>query len=149
MPGSIPGIGIPHAQCTHASSDSVDTLLLCALSYCFPWVTRSKQPASTVARYIPLCRTYDWGRPTSPSNQLTLPLENLQYKTVVLDFPGVAVNKNLSANSGDTSLTLDPGRLPMLQRSQDHAPQLMNLCATTAEARVPRACALQLPRHRT
>lgn len=52
----------------------------------------------------------------SSSNQLTLPLENLQYKTVVLDFPGVAVDKNLSANSGDMSLTLDPGRLPMLQR---------------------------------
>ena len=70
--------------------------------------------------------------------------ENLQYKTVVLDFPAVAVDKNLSANSGDTSLIPDPGRLHMPQRSQDHAPQLLNPHATTTEAQVPRACALQV-----
>ena len=51
------------------------------------------------------------------------------------DFPGGTVVKNLPANAGDT------GSSPCLGRSR--VPQLLSPCATTTEARMPRAHALQ------
>ena len=76
-------------------------------------------------------------------------------KIILLDFPGGAVVKNPPANAGDTSSSLGLGgshmprinwaRAPQLLslRSGAHKPQVLSPHATTAEARVPRACALQ------
>ena len=63
--------------------------------------------------------------------------------------------KNLPANARDMGLSPGPGRSHMLWsnqvcapqllslRSRAREPQLLSLCATTAEAHVPRARALQ------
>ena len=51
-------------------------------------------------------------------------------------FPGGAVDKNLPANAGDTGSVPGPGRFP-------HATEQLSLCATTAEAGTPKACASQ------
>ena len=63
--------------------------------------------------------------------------------------------KNLPANEGDTGSSPGPGRSHMPWGNQARVPQLLSLCskarvlqllslrATTTEARVPRACALQ------
>ena len=63
--------------------------------------------------------------------------------------------KNPPANAGDTSLSPGPGRSPMSWSNEAHAPQLLSLDsrardpqllslrATTTEARMPRARALQ------
>ena len=71
------------------------------------------------------------------------------------DFPGGAVVKNPPANAGDTDSSPGPGsshmprsnqaRAPQLLslRSRDREPQLLSPHATTTEARVPRARALQ------
>ena len=71
------------------------------------------------------------------------------------DFPGGAVVKNPLANAGDTGLSPGPGRSHMPQSNKAYAPQLLSLrsraCepqllsphATTTEAHVPRAYALQ------
>ena len=69
-----------------------------------------------------------------------------------LGFPGGFVVKNLPVNAGD----LGPGRSHLLWRNQARAPQTLSLLrsrawepqllsphAATAEARVPKACALQ------
>ena len=70
-------------------------------------------------------------------------------------FPGGAVVKNPPANAGDTGSSPGPGRSHMSQSSQARAPQLLSLRsgahepqllsprATTTEACVPRAGALQ------
>ena len=70
-------------------------------------------------------------------------------------FPGGAVVKNPPANAGGTGLIPGPGRFHMLQSNKAHVPQLLSLCsrahepqllsphATTTEAHVPRARALQ------
>ena len=54
-------------------------------------------------------------------------------------FPGGAVVKNLPVNAGDTGLSPGPGRSHMPWSNRAHAPQLLSLCATTTEARMPRA----------
>ena len=71
------------------------------------------------------------------------------------DFPGGAVVKNPPANAGDRGSIPGPGRSHMPQSNKARAPQLLSLRsrarepqllsprATTTEARVPRACALQ------
>ena len=71
------------------------------------------------------------------------------------DFPGGAVVKNLPAIAGDTGLIPGPGRSHMPQsnsarapqlpslHSRAHDPQLLSPCATTIEARAPRARAPQ------
>ena len=71
------------------------------------------------------------------------------------DSPGGAVVKNPPANAGDAGLSPGPGGFHMLRRNQACAPQLLSLrsrarepqllspCATTTEASVPRARALQ------
>ena len=71
------------------------------------------------------------------------------------DFPGGTVVKNLPANAGDTGSSPGPGRSHMPRSNWAHAPQLLSLrsrarepqllrpCATTTEARVPRARAPQ------
>ena len=63
--------------------------------------------------------------------------------------------ENLPANAGDTGLSPGPGRSHMLQSNYTGAPQLLSLCsrtrepqllrprATSTEAHVPRARALQ------
>ena len=51
--------------------------------------------------------------------------------------------KNLPANAGDTGSSPGPGRSHMPQSNKVHVPQLLSPRATTTEARVPRACALQ------
>ena len=70
-------------------------------------------------------------------------------------FPGGAVVKNPPANAGDTSSSPGPGRSHMPRSNSACAPQLLSLCSrvrepqllsprvTTAEARAPRARALQ------
>ena len=70
-------------------------------------------------------------------------------------FPGGAAVENLPANAGDTGSSPGPGRSHMLRSNWARAPQLLSLCsrarepqllslnATTTEARVPRAHALQ------
>ena len=70
-------------------------------------------------------------------------------------FPGGAVVKNLPANAGDTGSSPGPGRSHMPRSNKACVPQLLSLCsrarepqllslrATTTEAHVPRACALQ------
>ena len=76
-------------------------------------------------------------------------------KSVLWDFPGGAVVKNLPANSGGMGLSPGPGRSHMPQSNYARAPQLLSLPsrarepqllsphATTTEARAPRARALQ------
>ena len=70
-------------------------------------------------------------------------------------FLGGAVVTNLPANAGDMGLSPGPGRPHMprsneahvpqllILRSRSHEPQLLSPCATTAEARTPKACAPQ------
>ena len=70
-------------------------------------------------------------------------------------FPGGAVVKNPPANAGDMGLSPGPGRSHMLWsnwarapqllslRSRAREPQLLSLSATTTEAHMPRAHALQ------
>ena len=70
-------------------------------------------------------------------------------------FPGSAVVKNPPANEGDTGSSPGPGRSHMLQSNEARVPQLLSLhsrarepqllspCATTTEARAPRAHAPQ------
>ena len=70
-------------------------------------------------------------------------------------FPGGAVVKNPPANAEDMGSSPGPGRshmprsnearVPQLLslRSRAHEPQLLSPCATTTEARAPRAHALQ------
>ena len=58
-----------------------------------------------------------------------------------MDFPGGPVVKNPPANAENTGLISGPGRFHMPQGNQAHAPQLLSPCATTTEARTPRACA--------
>ena len=74
------------------------------------------------------------------------------------DFPGGTVVKNPPANVGDMGSSPGPGRSHMPWSNETCAPQLLSLCsgacepqllsprATTTEARVPRACALQQER---
>ena len=70
-------------------------------------------------------------------------------------FPGSAVVNNPPANAGDTGSSPGPGRSHMpgsnyvnasqllSLRSKARKPQLLSPCATTTEARAPRAHALQ------
>ena len=57
----------------------------------------------------------------------------------VLGFPGGTVDKNLPANAGNTCSIPGLGKIP-------HAAEQLSLCATTAEACVPRAHAPQQER---
>ena len=71
------------------------------------------------------------------------------------DFPGGTVVKNPPANAGDMGSIPGPGRSHMTWSNWAYAPQLLSLrsgarepqllnpCAATTEARVPRACAPQ------
>ena len=73
----------------------------------------------------------------------------------VWDFPGGAVVKNPPDNAGNLGSSPGPGRSHMPQSNKACAPQLLSLssiacepqllspCATTTEARVPRAHAPQ------
>ena len=75
--------------------------------------------------------------------------------TYCRDFPGGAVVKNPPANAGDMGSIPGPGRSHMPWSNKSHAPQLLrlrsgacelqllSLYATTTEAHMPRACALQ------
>ena len=67
----------------------------------------------------------------------------LNIENIFQDFPGDAVVKNPPANAGDMGSSRGPGRSHMPQSNEARAPQLLSLRATAAEARVPRACALQ------
>ena len=70
-------------------------------------------------------------------------------------FPGGAAVENPPANAGDMGSSLGPGRSHMPRsswarepqllslRSRAHEPQLLSPCATTTEAREPRARAPQ------
>ena len=58
-------------------------------------------------------------------------------------FPGGAVVKNPPANAGDTGSSPSPGRSHMPRCNKARAPQLLSPYATTTEARVPKAYALQ------
>ena len=72
-----------------------------------------------------------------------------------MGFPGGAVVRSPPANAGDTGSSPGPGRSHMLRsnwacvaqllslRSRAREPQLLSLHATTIEARMPRARALQ------
>ena len=60
-----------------------------------------------------------------------------------MDFPGDAVDKNLPANAGNMGSISVPGRSLMPQSNLARMPQLLSPHATTTEAHVPRACALQ------
>ena len=62
-------------------------------------------------------------------------------------FPGGAVVKNPPANAGDTDSSPGPGRSHMLQSNKACEPQLFSPCATTSEARAPRAHAPQEEKH--
>ena len=57
--------------------------------------------------------------------------------------PGGTVDKNPPANAGDTGLIPALGRFHMLQKTKDHASQLLSPRATTTEAHEPRVHALQ------
>ena len=57
------------------------------------------------------------------------------------DFPAGAVDKNLSANAGDTGSIPGPGKFHMPRSNLAHVPQILSPCAATTEACVPRACA--------
>ena len=68
-----------------------------------------------------------------------MPLKSVEKeskKKNVRDFPGGAVDKNLPANAGDTGSDLWSGKIP-------RAAEQLSPCATTAEARAPRARAPQ------
>ena len=45
---------------------------------------------------------------------------------MILDFPGGTVNRNLSANAGNTGSIPGPGRLHMMQSNQAGVPQLLS-----------------------
>ena len=82
-------------------------------------------------------------------------LWELNLKMHTQGFPGGAVVKNPPANAGDAGSIPDPGRSHMPWSNYTCAPQLLNLCprarvpqllspcATTTEARVPKAHAPQ------
>ena len=53
------------------------------------------------------------------------------------------MDKNPPANAGDTGLIPALGRFHMLQKTKDHASQLLSPRATTTEAHEPRVHALQ------
>ena len=77
------------------------------------------------------------------------------HSTIGGGFPGGAVVENLPANAGDTGSSPGPGRSHMPWSNKARAPQLLSLrsrarepqllspCATTTEARTPRAHAPQ------
>ena len=69
--------------------------------------------------------------------------ENSHVKNEYRGFPSGAVVENLPANAGDTGSISGPGRSHMPQSNYAREPQLLSLCATTTEAREPRACAPQ------
>ena len=58
------------------------------------------------------------------------------------DFPGEAVDKNLSTKAEGTGLIPGPGRFHMLWGNQARVPLLLSLSATTTEAHAARAWAL-------
>ena len=55
----------------------------------------------------------------------------------------MAVDRILPADAGDTGLIPSPGRFHTLWCSEACIPQLLSPPVTTAEALVPRGCALQ------
>ena len=60
------------------------------------------------------------------------------FKSLILDFPGGAVDWSPPANEGDTGWVQPwPGRFHMPQSSETHAPQFLSLWAATPEAHVP------------
>ena len=64
-------------------------------------------------------------------------------KVIMQGFPGGTVVKNPPANAGDEGSSPGPGSSHMPRSNEGRAPQLLSLRATTTEARVPRARALQ------
>ena len=88
-------------------------------------------------------------------NSVHITVGELYLKKIKEGFPGSVVVKNPPANAGDMGSSSGPGRSHMPWSNEVRAPQLLNLCsrahepqllsprATTSEARVPRACALQ------
>ena len=60
-----------------------------------------------------------------------------------MDFPGDTVDGSSPANAGDTSSIPGPGGFHMPQGNYARVPQLLSPQATTIEACVPGACALQ------
>lgn len=60
-------------------------------------------------------------------------------KKVLLNFPGSTDDKNPPASTGETGSIPGLGRLHMLRGNLRHVPQLLSLCAVTAEAGLPRA----------
>ena len=53
------------------------------------------------------------------------------------------MDKNPPANAGDTGSIPGLGRFHMLQKTKDHASQLLSPCATTTEAHEPKVHAAQ------
>ena len=82
----------------------------------------------------------------------------ISFKKSKQDFPGGAVVKNPPANAADAGSSPGPGGSHMLRSNWARVPQLLSLCsrahepqlrsprATTTEAHVPRARALQQER---
>ena len=60
-----------------------------------------------------------------------------------LGFPDSSFGKESTCNAGDTGLIPALGRFHMLQKTKDHASQLLSPRATTTEAHEPRVHALQ------
>ena len=60
-----------------------------------------------------------------------------------VDFSSSAVDKNPSANAGDTGSIPDPGRFHMPQSNEARVPQLLSPHAAITEDHAPRACAPQ------
>ena len=70
-------------------------------------------------------------------------IKSSKTKKYARDFPGGAVVENLPANAGDTGSSPGLGRSHMPWSNWAHAPQLLSPRATTTEACMPRAQALQ------
>ena len=60
-------------------------------------------------------------------------------KHFVQDFPSGPVAKNLPANAGDMDSIPDLGRSPCCRAAKPVAPQLLSLCAATAEVCTPQS----------
>lgn len=59
-----------------------------------------------------------------------------------MDFLGGTVDKNPTANAGDTGLIFGLGRFHMPQATKACVAQLMSPCIATTEAQMPRVCVL-------
>ena len=114
----------------------------------------NKSFTQAIKNTVDLSKEWDWGHGFL-GIYITYYTANSFEKVTYQDFRGCAVVKNPPANAGDTGSSPGPGRSHMPRSNKARIPQLLSLRsgarkpqllsprATTPEARMPRARALQ------